>query len=493
MSAKTGSYFGFLWLAAVAATLLSACSGAVEKRPDPVSISVDLEPALQRLSDSIKIRTVSEGPDSPPAAPAFKELHGLLADRFPLVHRHLKRREINDLSLLYTWEGTDRQEDAILLTAHMDVVPPGDEWDVDPFGGQIDETHLWGRGALDDKLSVLGTLEAAELLLTHGLVPKRTIYFGFGHDEEIDGSGGAVKIAQYLKSQNRGIEFALDEGLVIGTEGLVAGIQRPVAMIGTAEKGYLSVRLEARADGGHSSVPGPETAIDRLIAALKRLKESPFPTQLISPATDMLDAIAPELSTIEQIAIRNRWLLGSLLKGQLEAAPASNAMIRTTMVPTILKAGEKDNVIPSRAEATVNLRLLPGDTIQSTLEKLQTTIGDDTISITPLEGANEPSSVSRSDSPAFQVVEKTIYEIFPDAIVAPSLVLAATDARHYESVAQDVYRFLPVPLNEEDMARIHGANERIKKADYGKVIAFYVQLLCNASFDLGACDTVYDK
>jgi carboxypeptidase PM20D1 len=183
---------------------------------------------------------------------------------------------------------------------HLDVVPivPGTEaqWSHPPFAGDIADGHVWGRGTLDDKSSVIAVLEAVEKLAGEGYRPRRTIYLAFGHDEEVGGPEGAAKVVEALAA--RGVThfaFVADEGGAVG-QGLVPGIDKPTALIGVAEKGYLNLRLTVAGEGGHSSTPPAETNVGILSRAVARLEATPFPARLEGAARDMFDYLGPEMS-----------------------------------------------------------------------------------------------------------------------------------------------------------------------------------------------------
>jgi carboxypeptidase PM20D1 len=233
-----------------------------------------------RLAQALRFATIShEDPAQVDRAP-FRELHRFLEESFPQVHHSLKREVIEEYSLLYTWQGTDASLAPALFAGHIDVVPVESgtetEWQYPPFEGCVEEGYIWGRGALDDKVAVLGLLEAAEALLARGFQPHRTIYLAFGHDEEVGGTYGAKRIAALLQQRGVRLEFALDEGLAV-TEGIIPKVSKPVAMVGIAEKGYLCLELSAESRGGHSSMPPSETAIGILSAAITRLERHPMP------------------------------------------------------------------------------------------------------------------------------------------------------------------------------------------------------------------------
>lgn len=448
-------------------------------------IDIDTAGSVQRLAGAIRIPTVSYEDRTSIDAHQLDALADYLQKNFPKVHASLKRERVSGGSLLYTWSGKDPKAKPILLLAHMDVVPvePGTEkqWTHAPFSGDIAEGFIWGRGTLDDKGNLVALLESIETLLSQGFVPNRTIYLAFGHDEEIGGDEGAAKVAALLKSRGVKAEFSLDEGGVI-TQGVIAGVTKPVASVMVAEKGYVSYRLTVHAKGGHSSMPSSDTAIGTLSRAVARVQTRRMPGRLTPPVNEMLDRLAPEMPLPNRVVMANRWLLQRLLVRMMSNTPVSNALIRTTTAPTILRAGVKDNVLPTEAYAVINFRLLPGDTIADVKKHLHEAIADDRVEITQ-DGqmASEASPVSDSHGPSFAVIEKTVNQVFPQAVVSTGIVTGATDNRHYAGVYENRYNFSPSLYHPEDISRVHGANERIGEQAYADMIRFYAQLIQNAT------------
>lgn len=436
-----------------------------------------------RLAGALRISTISQAAGEPSGTAAFHALADYLQAQFPQVHATLEREIVGDGSLLYRWPGSDAQAAPVLLLAHLDVVPvePGTEsrWTQAPFSGAIVEGHIWGRGALDDKAGAVGQLEAIEQLLAAGFVPRRTVWLAFGHDEEIGGKHGARAMAALLAQRGVRAEFLVDEGGAV-TEGVVAGIARPVASIMTGEKGYVSFRLTTRAQGGHSSMPPPQTAVGRLARAVARVQDRPPPLRLTPPIAEMLQRLAPEMPWANRLLIANRWLFEPLLLRALAAAPVTNALVRTTVAPTMLDAGVKDNVLPSEASAVINFRILPGERVADVEAWLRATVDDEGIELAVLDGfTSEPSRVSPTDNAAFAVLERTTREVFPDAVVTTGLVTGGTDARLYDAVAESRYNFLPVRVRREDLPRVHGIDERIAVGAYADAVRWYARLLEN--------------
>lgn len=470
-------------VAAVAINTLRQGSKQLEVAPaEPVA--VDANAAAARLAGALRFQTISsyESPDQ--NAAEFAKLHAYLQETYPKAHAVLKREVVGGYSLLYAWEGTDPKAAPILLMAHQDVVPisPGTEkaWQVPPFDGVIKDGFVWGRGAWDDKGNLLAIMEAVELLASNGFRPRQTVYLAFGHDEEVSGQRGAGAMAQLLKSRGVRLGFVLDEGLVI-TEGLIKGLDKPVALVGVAEKGYVTVFLKHTAPPGHASMPPRTTAIGTMSAALTRIENAQFPAAIGGVAREMFATIAPEMRLANRVLLSNLWLFGPLVRRELEKGPSTNAMLRTTTALTIVQAGNKDNVLPGSIEAAVNFRLLPGDTQAGVVAHVKEAIANDAISVTPFAGNAEPSRVSAVDAPAYRLLNRTLREVFPGTLVAPGLMIGGTDSRHFEAVSENVYRFSPVHALPEDLPRFHGTDERIAVKNYAQLIAFYHRLLGNAS------------
>jgi carboxypeptidase PM20D1 len=453
------------------------------KTPPVQELNLPRDATLRRLSEAIQYRTITNQAATESGNREFRRFHDFLAKSFPQVHELLSKEVIGGHSLLYTWKGKDSRLKPALLMAHMDVVPVDaaseSAWRHPPFSGQIAEGFIWGRGTMDDKGSVMAILESVETLLAEGLRPERTIYLAFGHDEEVGGNNGAANIAAALRSRGVELEFVLDEGLNIFS-GIVFGVSSPVALIGIAEKGYLTLRLTIETPGGHSSIPPADTAIGIISQALYRLDAASFPSRLSGPTRQMFEFLGPEMAWTKKLALANLWLFDPLVRKRLAASPPTNAVIRTTLAPTILNAGVQENILPTRAAAVINLRILPGDSIAGAIEHVQTAIDAPRIKITPLSVRIEPSSVSDIEAPSFTLLHRTIRQIAPEAIVAPSLLVAATDSRHYAGLTKNIYRFLPITLGLEDTKRYHGIDERISIQDYERCVRFYTQLIRNS-------------
>jgi carboxypeptidase PM20D1 len=435
----------------------------------------------RRLARAIEFQTISHQDPARCDPDAFRGLHSYLAGAFPGVHAALGREVIGHHSLLYTWPGEDPTLAPIVLAGHLDVVPveagTEEKWAYPPFGGCIEEGFVWGRGTLDDKMAVLGLLEAAEALLATGFTPRRTVYLAFGEDEEVGGLNGAAQIAACFRARGVRPAYVLDEGLAV-TDGIIANVRRPVALIGIAEKGYVSLELTVEIAGGHSSMPPRGTAIGVLCAAVARLERHPMPARLAGPGALLIDCLAPEMPPAVRLLMGNRRVFGPLITRFLARTPSTAAMIRTTTAATILAAGVKENVLPTQARAVVNLRVVPGDTIAGVTHRVRRIIADSRVRVAETGVTRaEPSPVSDTRLPGYQVLERTIASVFPGVAMAPSLVLGATDSRHYAPLGGPCYRFSPLWVRPDDLIRVHGTNERIAVDDYARAVDFYTQLI----------------
>ncbi|MDU0353310.1 M20 family peptidase [Paraglaciecola aquimarina] len=410
------------------------------------NINLNQQEVLQRFSRAIQIPTVSYDDTTQFDHLAFSSFHQFLADSFPLIQQHTKLQKFADYSLLYHLQGSNSQLKPVLFMGHIDVVPVDpasrDLWLQDPFGGAIIDGTIWGRGSIDDKVSVVALMEAMELYLASGKQPQRSIYFAFGHDEEVGGVGAST-IANYFRAQHTEFEFVLDEGGIIST-GIVPGITQPVALVGVAEKGFVNFRLTVRGEGGHSSQPTTHSTAGILANAIVKVEDNPFPATL-----DFLELMFERIGYATDLSMRlplaNLWLLEPLVINTLLAKPSSAASARTTTAVTMLQGSSKSNVLPTVASAVVNFRILPGDTVDSISAHLEKVIDDPRVEITA-ELASEASALSPVDSYGFNLIEATIRRIDDSILVTPFLLIGATDARHFHGLSDNIYRFMMVSL-----------------------------------------------
>ncbi|MGI4806409.1 MAG: M20 family peptidase [Janthinobacterium lividum] len=446
------------------------------KFPAVKTVSVS-DSAVAHLQRGIGFKTVSFSDAVKTDSSVFLTFHRYLAKTYPLIHQNLPLEKVAGYSLVYTWKGKNFRLKPIVLMAHQDVVPVEKaslaQWKADPFAGTIENGKILGRGAADDKSSLFALLEATEKLLQENYQPERTIYFVFGHDEEAGGKG-VKAIAALFKSRKIKADWVLDEGGEI-TKKEIPGLQgTPVALIGTSEKGYLSIDLKVNIEGGHSSMPKTETAVDVLIAAIQKLRLKPFPASFAGSTEDFFKYLGPEMPFTTKMAIANQWLFKPLLYKIYEKSPGGNALIRTTIAPTILQAGIKDNVVPTSASATINFRLLPGTSIDAVFRHVKTAINDNRVQLLKQTAfAEEASAITSTQSEGFKQLEKAVVENYPGTLIAPYLTVGATDSRQMAGISNCILRFVPVT----DLEGMHGLNEKVGVEEYKKAIGFYYLLM----------------
>lgn len=465
---------------------------------EQISIDVSLEGAIERLSKAITFPTISNQDREDFDTQAFDDYHAFIEQAYPLVHETLKREILGDprpYSLLYTWEGKNPDLPPALFYAHQDVVPvppdSRDAWEQEPFAGTVADGYLWGRGAMDDKNQIHGILEAAEMRLAEGWQPERTLYFVFGQDEEVGGPEGAAHIAQVL--EDRGIErfaFVMDESAPL-IPGIFPGLPDNTALIGIAQKGYVSLELAINAVGGHSSQPPEESNIGILAEAITKLEDAQFPYRIHPALRHQYRYLGPELDEELQplysaIAFGKEGEMTDDEKKFVEVMagnPVTRAMMRTTIAVTMFNAGIKDNVLPPSATAVVNFRPMPGDTPEVIIQHVKDAIQDDRITLRDISASTPATAIADPEGPGYKAMEKTIRQIWGnDLVVAPFFVIGGSDSKHFQarSFAPDVYTFTAIQLeNMKEFEGFHGVNERLLVDEYAKTIAFFYQIMSN--------------
>lgn len=440
---------------------------------------IDKEAAAKHLSDAITYKTVTlqEGQTD---GSVFLEYQAFLEKTYPAVMAVAEKTLINKYSVIYFVKGTDDSLLPCAMLAHQDVVPaPEEGWEVPPFSGAIKDGYVYGRGSQDMKSQMIAALEGLEILLKEGFKPRRSIYFLFGHDEELRGTEGATQISDYLDKKGVKLEFVLDEGGAV-IDGKLLTIKNKVALIGTCEKGYADYIIETEKAGGHSSTPGRRTAVGLLSECVYDIEINQPRMHWAKPTKEMFKALAPYMNPVLKFFIVNRDIFSPLLKKVLSViSPFTNCLVRSTLAPTQLKGAGAPNVLPPKAVANVNCRLNPGDTAESIRDYLQKIVGKKAkVSID--KGYIDPSPISDITGEPFKILTKTISEVFDGYITAPFLFIAATDSKYYYNLTNCVYRFTPFEKTEEDSKRIHAINERQGIDELASGVAFYIRLYENA-------------
>ena len=476
-------------VAAAAAGAAAALAGAVAVRtmrfkpgpePDapttPDRVQIDGRKAVDDLAAMIRCRTVSNRDHSVEDEGEFERFRGLLRERFPAVHGNCSLQRVGRCGLLYHWKGTEGGQ-ATVLMAHYDVVPAEESgWTHPPFGGVVEDGVLYGRGALDTKVTLCGCLEAAEQLIGSGFTPRRDVYFAFSGEEEIAGPSAADIVCEL---EHRGVEpsLVLDEGGAV-VQGVFPGLKRPCALIGTAEKGQMQLELSMKSPGGHASAPPRHTIAGELARAAARIEAHPFPFRLTPPAAELLDTLGRHSTWPVRLVMANLWLFKPLLSlatalmgGEL------NALVRTTCAVTQMSGSPASNVLPPEASVGLNVRMICSDSAESAERRIHSVIRNRDIRLRRGPCA-EPSPVSETgECEGWLRLTDAVRRTWPEAIVSPYLMLAASDSRHYGRISRRVYRFCPLELTGAERAGIHGNDEHIPTYKIVKCAEFYARLL----------------
>lgn len=427
---------------------------------------------VEKFAQMIEFRTVSAQPGSSFEMAPFLQLQDYLQKVFPAVHKYFQREVVSKGSLLYSLPGSKPDLKPIMLTAHLDVVPAedGERWPYHPFKGIIENGRVWGRGSVDYKIGVAGILQACEDIMTEEFLPARSVLLAFGHDEETGGMNGAAEIVRMLRERDIQLSSVLDEGGYIYT---LPWLREDVAVIGLAEKGYLTLRLIARGEQGHASVPGIRTAAGALGECLSLLEKHQMPAKLSEPvnrmfrATESLFIDLPQegfasLSLSEMTEIIEKWSLG-------------NAFIRTTTAPTMLHGSSRENILPSEVTALVNFRSVPGDhsnDIVKHVKEIAFPLGVE-VEFEDIRKVFEPSSEASTETDDYRSICEAVEQIWPGLTVAPGIFPAATDSRHYGQITDNVYRFVPAHLGERGLGVLHSEGESVSVEDYVNAVEFY--------------------
>jgi carboxypeptidase PM20D1 len=475
--------FGILAAVIIVRTLMF--TPARRDATELVVVPVDSALLAKHLAEAIRFPTVSRQPPDPIDSLPFEEFVAWVSATYPEVVASLEQKRLGKHSMLFTWLGRNPDLDPILLAGHYDVVPvlPGteDDWEHAPFSGDIAGGFIWGRGALDNKSAVIAILEAATLLTRSGFQPQRTIYFSFSHDEEVGGGDGAAGVTTYLEDAGKRLEWSLDEGSYI-LDRPMPGVEPLIAIINVAEKGYLTLEIVARAQGGHSSMPPRQTAVGILAEAITKLQQAPIPGALDGLGGELFDVITRYMPFGQRALFANKWLFGTLVESGLSNTPFGNAMIRTTTAPTMLSGSIKENVLPTEAVAAVNFRVHPRDTIEGTTAYVKRIVENENVEVRVHKGMEaEASNVSSWAKPGFELIGESVREVYGDVVIVPGLMAAFSDSRHYGRIADDSYRFNPVIMTAEGASRIHGTNERISIDNLAMSMKAYVRIIRNAA------------
>ncbi len=438
----------------------------------------DFDVRLERFRRALKIPTVTHSDYSANDRSRFFAFQDFLLTEFAGFLESCEVHRFDCYGLAIRWPAhPGGSHKPLLYIAHYDVVPvDGQDWSRDPFAGESADGFVYGRGSLDTKNSLMAILEGASLACENGFTPRRDIWFAFGGDEESASTEGAATMARWFEQQGIRFAWVFDEGGIIARD-MIPGVKGNAALVGVAEKGFANYLLESRSAGGHSSTPSLSTALGRVGRSIDRIESSPRNDRIPETMVNFLIQSAAFQKIPLRIVMSNLWLFAPLVRAILRKRDSSRAMLHSTFAPTMAGASSKENILPSRAWAVVNVRIAPGETIASVLQRLRTNIRDSRVDISVLnmDEANDPvlPGNPRRQEGFLRSVELALGDSTELLAAFPYLMTGSTDSKYYASLAEEVYRFVPMLLDAEELARVHSADERISSKNYRRMISFY--------------------
>ena len=441
----------------------------------PEAIQVDGDKATRDLAEMIKCKTISHRNSDEDDESEFLKFEKLLPELFPKVFATCSFEKVGNRGLLIRWQGKSPDAPSVFMS-HYDVVSvEAADWQKPAFDGILEDGFLWGRGTLDTKGTLNGILQAAELLISEGFVPNNDVYFAFGGNEEVSGDG-SYGIVQLFKQRGITPGLVLDEGGAVCT-GVFPGVKKPIALIGTGEKGQLNIQYTVKGGGGHSSSPKANSPIIRLSRACLNVEKSSFKYTLSSPTAQLFDTAGRHSNFLYRMIFANQWIFGGVLGIYSKLAGGEfNAIVRTTTAFTQMSGSKGQNVIPAVATMVSNHRIIPGENVESVVAHVTKAVNDENVKVSVINGV-DPSVISRTDCEAYERVRSTVAETWQDTIVTPYLMVAGSDSRHWGEISDKVYRFSAMALSKEERGMIHGNDERIPVETIVRTVEFFARIM----------------
>lgn len=434
------------------------------------------EQYIKTLKQMVDCKTVFTGEFTNQAA--YDEFYQVLEREFPLLSQKTKRLTFGSGCFVYVIEGKNAKKN-VMLMSHHDVVDAGEGWNTDPFNAVEKDGALWGRGTIDTKTPLFAELQACEELLSEGYdFSGINLYIGSSNNEETCGDGMVLATTYF---REKGIRFAvvLDEGGAI-TTGMIPGVKQKSAMVAVHEKSRHVYRcvatLHTKGHGGLN--PNKDNALVRMSRFIAEVNQANIYRGSFSPEVKAtFTSHAPYMSFPLKTLFGNFGLFGPLIQQIMLRIPQTRAMLSTEISFTTMFAGSKEDVQvkAKRVEATMFLRCVREDDLLKGLEKIKRIAAKYGVAIEAvLRDYCEPTDFTQAP---YQVLKSVLNENFPDVIVAPFLLTAGTDARHFTGIADSILRFAPIDLDPSQYASIHGANEHIQVKNVGECVCFYKEFV----------------
>ncbi len=460
-----------LLFVAVIRTLLLKQKSSIYHPSEDIELSKEYAQKLQKM---IQVDTVSVRDQPDPDK--FRKLHKVMEELFPNVFKSCEKIDL-DGNLLVRWQGKNPDMQPIVLTSHLDVVPADGDWTYPPFEGKIVDDKIYGRGAFDVKCGVFSFYQAVEELIKEGYVPECDIYLGSSCTEEIGGDG-ASKICNWFVERGIRPFLLCDEGGTI-TDDPFIGVKGSFAAVGIFEKGYGDIKITAKGNGGHSSTPPKNSPIARLAKFEAEIeKKSPFKVEFTPAVDKLLKTMAEYCSNFWiKMILHNLWLFKPLLKKVMPAISAqAAAMLQTTMCFTMQKGSDGYNVIPQEAYVTANLRFIPFQAMEESLEVVRKIASKYDLEVELLKG-NNPSSSLDLNGPQYNMAKDVIHKVFPGVEIIPYVVTGGTDSRFYDGKIDASIRFEPVKVSKDQLARMHAIDENLDINTLPLAVQYYKEMI----------------
>ncbi|KAK6464191.1 hypothetical protein DFJ63DRAFT_311491 [Scheffersomyces coipomensis] len=482
--------------------------------------------SVQKLANAVQVDT-QIGDDQPDVDEApelweqFKGFHAYLEKTFPTIYAELEVEYVNTYGLVFTWKGINTGLKPVLLTAHQDVVPVQkdtlDHWTYPPFSGHYDGKFIYGRGSSDCKNVLIAILESIELLIEKGFTPSRTVIAAFGFDEEASGRRGAYHIGKHLEKKfgKDSIYAILDEGPGLTLDPISGQI---IASPATGEKGYTDIIVELTTPGGHSSVPPDHTSIG-IISELGYFIEKDQYGPIFSAKNPLLQYLQCIAVNSDKVPILTKKAIlraafdkfaRSKIVESLTKNPITKYLIQTSQAIDIIKGGEKANALPENVKLTVNHRISVETRVVEIHEHFTKRVievakrhGLDVVSFgkTVFKGdgksgtfiisspqALESAPVSPANDTVWKYIAASTRHVFEDVvftnltypiIVAPVVMPANTDTRHYWDLTRNIYRYSPFFATDFKDSHIHSVDERLEFDGHLQLLAFFYEYIQN--------------
>ena len=443
---------------------------------DTVLTEEECSIAAEKLGAMVQVPSVSKREDED--LTEFYKLHTVMEAQFPLLHQKLEKEVLNG-TLLYRWKGSDPSKKPILFMGHQDVVPAtNDGWRVDAYSGAVIDGNLYGRGAMDCKSTMYVELQAVEELLAEGFVPPCDVYLEYSINEETGGDGAAAAM-RHLKEKGITLALVIDEGGAV-IEEPVSGMDRPYAVIGITEKGYMDLKITARGKGGHSSTPPRNTPAARLFAFANEIeRKRPFRKELLPEVVEMFTKMAPAFNFPMRLILGNIWLFKPLLMALMPmVSPFGEAVMATTCCFTMMRGSDAANVIPKEPYLVANLRTSVHQGCEASLAVMKKYAAKYDLDI-EVSMQRDASPVSNIHSKEYAYVCDCIRKQFPDVGIAPYIIMGGTDCRHFHALTENALRFAPVRMTNAQSASCHAVDENVSISALAEGVRFFKMFLKN--------------